>query len=194
MNKWTLAIIAALLVLPMASGHGPEQGPDVLVVDLQNVVETCDEHGDLVGRLKKEAQDLQDKYADQVKELQAQQRDLLSKPLSLRGKDWYPKVEEALKKEGELKAIEAFIKVDLSDKVARGMQALLRAARERALGIMKARGAKIVLASKLGKIKLETDADFKDELISRRVLCCDEGVDITDEVRKAMNEDYAKRK
>jgi len=196
MNKWLLCAVAGSLALSVSWGQGKQVGPDVLVLDLQKVVDSCEEHADLVGKLRKQADDLQNEYAGKVRTLQEKQKSLLSQTLSMRGADWYTAVKESLLKEGEYKAIEAFEKVRFGDQISRGMEALMISAREAAQEIMKARKSKIVLISKMSPIKFETENDIKDELISRRVMCVDRkaGANITADVLKLMNEKYAARK
>jgi hypothetical protein len=55
---------------------------------------------------------------------------------------------------------------------------------------MKERGAEIVLLTKTGPFEVGSDRDFEQELVMRRVLCCDDALDITDEVIKRMNAWY----
>ena len=189
MNKWLLCALAGCLALSVSSGQGNQQGPDVLVLDLEYVIDNCDEHADLVGKLERTAKGLQKKYSGQVRDLQQAQQTLLEQTLSLRGADWYPAVKKSLLKEGELKGIEAFHKVEFGDKILRGMEALMKSAKEAAEQIRAARRAKIVLISKMTPIKFESQNDLKSELISRRVMCVDRraGADITKEVLDIMN-------
>ena len=196
MNKWLLCALAGCLALSVSSGQGNQQGPDVLVLDLEYVIDNCDEHADLVGKLQKTAKGLQKKYSGQVRDLQQAQQKLLEKTLSLRGADWYPAVKKSLLKEGELKGIEAFHKVEFGDKILRGMEALMKSAKEAAEQIRAARKAKIVLISKMTPIKFESQNDLKSELISRRVMCVDRraGADITKEVLDIMNKGFKARK
>ena len=188
MNKWLLCALAVCLTVSVSSGQ------DILVFDLPRAVDECDEHADLVGKLKKEAADLKTKYGDRVKQLQVEQKTLLEKTLSLRSAKWYVDVKKSLMKEGELKAIEAFHRVEIGDKILRGMQALMLSAREAANEIRKERGAKVVLVSKTAPIRFESENDLKDELLNRRVISIGGKADITNDVLKRMNAAYKARK
>jgi len=47
-----------------------------------------------------------------------------------------------------------------------------------------------VLLTKTGPFEVASDQDFQQELVMRRVLCCSDEVDVTDEVIKRMNQWY----
>lgn len=190
MRKYVLGALAVCLVTSVARA----QANDILVVDAAKAVESCDEHAALVAAVKKQADQAQKHYSGQVKSLQERQKALMETKLSLRDGKWYADVKAALAEEGRLKAVEANIKIELSDKIARGMQKLMISARMAASKIMRARGAKLVLVSKMGKIRLDTENDFKDELINRRVLVSARDLDITEEVIAEMNKAYKARK
>lgn len=195
MNKWLLCALVGGLALSVSWGQGNQQGPDILVLDLEYVIDNCDEHDDLVGRLKKEEAEQRGRYSGEVTNLQQEQKKLLEKTLTLRGADWYPAVKESLQKEGKLKAILAFHNVEVGDKVLRGMEALMKSALEAAEQVRAARKAQIVLVSKMTPIKFESRLDLKSELVSRRVMCVDRkaGADITKEILDIMNKAFKAR-
>ena len=82
----------------------------------------------------------------------------------------------------------------LIDWLQRRMQELLRGAKTYAEELMIARKAHMVIATKVGPIKLENQADMQDELLRRRVICHVKGANITPDVMKMMNDEYAARK
>ena len=106
MNKWLLCALAGCLALSVSWGQGNQVGPDILILDLRKAVDDCDEHADLVGGLRKKADQLRAQYTGEVRKLQEEQKELLKKTLSMRGADWYRDVEKSLRKEGQFKAIE----------------------------------------------------------------------------------------
>jgi len=51
-----------------------------------------------------------------------------------------------------------------------------------------------VIGTKTGGIQLESQQDLQEEMLRRRVLAHDKKVDITAEVKRLMNVEWAKRK
>ena len=114
--------------------------------------------------------------------------------LSERDEKTYAALKKAIEDKGKLDAELAFRNVRDQDYLQRRMQELLRGAKQYAKEIMIARKAHMVLATKVGAIQLEEQKDMQDELLRRRVVAHVKGVNITDDVMKKMNEEYAKRK
>ena len=195
MRKIIPGAVVVCLILSVSWSQGEDQPKhDILIVDVAHAVESCKEQSDLVAAVRKEAAAQQKRYSGRGNELQETQKSLMKQKLSLRDEQWYADVKKALEEEGHLKAVEANIKIRLADRVARGMEKLLISAKMAANKIMRARGAKIVLVSKMSTIKLDTEADFKDELVNRRVLAAIGGVDITTAVIAEMDLQYKARK
>jgi len=195
MRKIILGALIVCLILSVSWSQGKNQPQqDILIVDVAHAVENCLEQAALVAAVRKEADALKKKYAGQVAELQVKHKRLMEQKLSLRDEQWYADVKAALEEQGHLKAVEANLNISIADRVARGMELLLRSAKQAASKIMRARGAKIVLVSKMSPIKLDTEADFKDELVNRRVLSAIPAVDITAAVIKEMNAQYVARR
>ena len=103
-------------------------------------------------------------------------------------------VKKLLGSELKLKAEATYFKIETSDQITRMHNALIRGAQKEARTIMKERGAKMVIMSKMGPVALETEEQWKDEIINRAVICSVKTVDITDEVRTRMNKWWAQNK
>ena len=195
MQKWIIGIVATCLVLSIGWAQGttpPVQGK-ILVLDLQRVIEECLEHREMVASLRKRAADKREEMQGQVTSLQADNEELMKTSLTQRDEAWYERLKKALMEQVNLKADETYHNVSVSDELARKMNALVRGAQQEARKIMRARGAEAVIISKLTPVSLETEEQWKDELINRRILCSAKEIDITDEVRVAMDEWYKNR-
>jgi len=193
MKKITLVVLVACLSLPFAFAQGEKPEPtDVLVVDVQRAIEDCNEHKDLVEKLRKQIANKKQDVGEEVQRLKLKQEDLLKTELTKRNDDWYVEVEKALQDQARLKAEETYFISRLNDQLARKLNALIRGVQQHAKKIMNERGAKIVLTSKMDPIRLETQEDMKDELIRRRVMASVKDVNITEEVIKRMDAFYAK--
>jgi len=191
----TRRIAPLLFVLPLLAGTVlAADDHRILVVDLQRVVETCDEATDLIAALNKEKTEKQRQLEDEIDKLKQREKELLDIHMSDRDPGWYDKIRQVQKEANEIKADQAYFLALANDRIARKLNALMRGAQMEARKIMRDRGASIVLISKTGEIRLETDQQLKDELINRRVLCLADEADITDEVLKRMNEWYANNK
>ena len=190
MKKLTLALVLAGFCVPAV--HAQDVKSDILIVDVQRAIEQSQEHIDLVEVLRKSIANKKKDVADEVQRMKLKQQDLLKVELTKRNDDWYTEVEKVLHDQGRLKAEEAFFISKLNDQLARKLNALIRGVQQESRAVMNERGAKMVLTSKMGAIRLETQEDMKDELIRRRVIAAVAGVDITDDVVKRMDAWYAK--
>jgi Skp family chaperone for outer membrane proteins len=195
MQKWIIGLVATCLVLSIGWAQGTKEPVDgkVLVLDLQRAVEECDEHRDMVAALRKRAAEKKKEMEGQITTLQADNEELMKTSLTQRDEAWYERLKKALVEQVNLKVDETYHNVSVSDELARKMNALVRGAQQEARRIMRARGAELVLISKLTPVSLETEEQWKDELINRRVLCSVKEIDITDEVKAAMDEWYKNR-
>ena len=195
MQKWIIGIVATCLVLSIgwAQGTKPPVEGKVLVLDLQRAVEECVEHRDMIAALRKRAADKRTEIEGQITGLQTDNEELMKTSLMQRDEAWYERLKKALGEQVTLKADETYHNLSVSDELARKMNALVRGAQQEARKIMRARGAEVVVISKLTPVSLETEAQWKDELINRRVLCSVDEIDITDQVKTAMDEWYKNR-
>jgi hypothetical protein len=181
--------VPAAAAIPAAGAH------KILICDFAQIIDKCTERKDI------EEAFLRDRTAAE-KNLLAQQEALqirikeIQKTTNLSDRD--DKVYEALKTaitdKGALDADIAFRNLRDQDFLQRNMQELLRGARTFAKDIMISRKADLVLATKVGKIKLENKQDWQDEMGRRRVVCHTDEVDITRAVMEMMNEEYVRRK
>lgn len=190
MRKVTLTLV--LVCLGLSSAYAQDVKSDILIVDVQRAIEECQEHIDLVEVLRKQIAKKKKDVAEEVQRMKIKQEDLLKVELTKRNDDWYDEVEKVLHDQGRLKAEEAYFISRLNDQLARKLNSLIRGVQQESRKVMRERGAKMVLTSKMGPIRLETQDDMKDELIRRRVIAAVDGVNITDAVIKRMNEWYAK--
>jgi len=192
------ALLAAVLVpaIVNAENEAPEPGKfPVLICDFAAVVESCEEAKDIEEAFKKERDAKEKDLKTRAEALQATIQDIQQKKkLSERDEKTYAALKQAIEDKGKLDAEMAFLNIRGQDYLQRRMQELLRGAKGFAQEIMLVRKAHMVIATKIGPVQLENQQDMQDELLRRRVVAHVDGVNITDEVMKMMNEDYAKRK
>ncbi|MHC4339050.1 MAG: OmpH/Skp family outer membrane protein [Planctomycetota bacterium] len=199
MKNWILGLFVACLVLPIvwAQGGGPAnpaEKVEVLILDLQGVIQNCDEQREKIAAIRKRVAENRQRMEAEIKGLQENNQSVLKTTISERDEKWYSNVESLLGKELKLKSEAAYFNIKTGDEYARMLNALIRGAQKEARDIMKERGAKMVIMSKMGPIALETEEQWKDEIINRAVICSDKTVDITDEVRRRMNAWWAQNK
>ena len=191
-------IVCGALVLAQDGDGGKAAGkvPMVLVVDLQKVVDECDEARALVGRLEKKATDTRKKLQADADKLNLKASELKkSSNLSDRDPGFYEEQKKIALSAAKLKVEERLVKEKAGDDIVRKIEALWKDARAKARAIMKKRGGQIVLTSKMGPLVFENQKQLQDEFIFRRVLCvADRDADITQAVLDAMNADYKNRK
>ena len=191
-------IVCGALVLAQDGdgGKAAGKGPMVMVVDLQKVVDECDEARALVGRLEKKATDTRKKLQAEADMLNLKASELKkSSNLSDRDEKFYEDQQKIALEAAKLKVEERLVKEKAGDDIVRKIEALWKDARMKARAIMKKRGGQIVLTSKMGPLVFENQKQLQDEFIFRRVLCvADRAADITQEVLDAMNADYKNRK
>jgi Skp family chaperone for outer membrane proteins len=182
-----LSVLVAVVAAPAQDG----QGPLVLAIDLERVVRDCDETRDALAKLQAMQEQKKKEFADKVAELEGRKKQLLEKTaLSERDEKWYTEFLAVAKEASEIRATEALFSVQANDQVARKMDQLMKGAREAAEEIRRKRGAVMVIISKLGPIKSESEKQVELDQVFRRVLCCDKEADITDDVLDAMNAWY----
>ncbi len=177
-------------------GAAAKKGPMVLVVDLQKVVDECDEAQALVGRLEKKAIETRKSLQAKAAKLNLKAAELKkSSNLSDRDPSFYEEQKKIALEAAKLKVDEQLVKEKAGDDIVRKIEALWKDARMKARAIMKKRGGQIVLTSKMGPLVFENQKQLQDEFIFRRVLCvADRDADITQAVLDAMNADYKNRK
>ncbi|MGH7163456.1 MAG: hypothetical protein ACREID_08220 [Planctomycetota bacterium] len=196
MKQLTLGFLAALAALAIAEGEGSGEGaagPRVLVVDLEQVVDKCEEAEALINVRRKEATEKTREFQERLKKLQTELEALQKKTLNERDEKFYEELQRTARAEIDLKAELAYFKLKNGDDSARLITGLMREARSAAEAILKQRGADVVLVSKMREIQFENDEELKQEYIFRRVLAATKGVDISGEVLAEMNRRYKER-
>jgi Skp family chaperone for outer membrane proteins len=187
-------ISTAVLTAELASVASAQAAPKILVVDLKKLIDESAEGKEFVGRLKKQMADKKDEFAGAVRQLQEQQKKLMAVELMNRDARWYDAVRAALDAQATLKVEEQYFVARINDQISRQVNELIRGAQEEARKIMKARGADLVLLSRMGPITINSDKELQDEIVFRRALATSPDLDITDEVMKQMDEWYRQNK
>jgi len=188
----TLAIVLPAFVSTAAQAQDVKS--KVLIMDARRIIDESDEGKDFVQKLRQQMAEKEKEILEQRQKLQEELKGILEAKLSDRNKAWYEKFREAARQEVSLKAEQMLFKQEVGDKLGRAITQIIRGAQQEARTIMKERGADVVIASKMGAITIESDQEFQQEIISRRVVCARPDIDITDEVIKRMNAWYAANK
>lgn len=189
-----LALGLGALLFAASTAFAQEAKSPVLFVDLQKVITECQEYQDLVEAAKKSQAAKQQEFEGEVKKLQDREKQLLETTLNDRNQAWFDELRKVQREAGELQAEINYQNALQADTIARKINSLMVGAQSESRKVMKERGAFIVFISKTGKIKLDTEAQFKDEIVRRRILVSDRGADITDAVLQRMNRWYENNK
>ena len=180
------ALVGRELMQPVvAQGNG-----GILVLDIRQVIDDTKEGREIVGKVRAEMAQKKNEIELEVKKLQEQVKQLTKAKLPDKDKAWYDELKIALERQGTLKADEQYFIATLNDKVARGLNQILRGAKQEAEKIRKARGASVVLITRLGSIEVNNDGDLQDEVVFRRVLAMEPNLDITKDVITMMDKDF----
>jgi Skp family chaperone for outer membrane proteins len=163
-------------------------------MDARRIIDESDEGKDFVQKLRQKMAEKEKEILEQRQKLQEELKGILEAKLSDRNQAWYEKFREAARKEVGLKAEQMLFKQEVGDKLGRAITQIVRGAQQEARAIMKERGADVVIASKMGPITIESDQEFQQEILSRRIVCARSDLDITDEVIKRMNTWYKNNK
>ncbi|MHC4971916.1 MAG: OmpH/Skp family outer membrane protein [Planctomycetota bacterium] len=197
MRNITLLFILAVVLSAFVSTAAQAQDSGtskVLIMDARRIIDESDEGKDFVQKLRQKMAEKEKEILDQRQKLQEELKGILEAKLSDRNQAWYEKFREAARKEVNLKAEQMLFKQEVGDKLGRAITQIIRGAQQEARVIMKERGADVVIASKMGPITIESDQEFQQEIISRRIVCARPDIDITDEVIKRMNTWYQNNK
>lgn len=195
MRNITLLSLAVFLSAFVATAaQAQEATSKVLIMDARRIIDESDEGKDFVQKLRQQMAEKEKEIVEQRQKLQEELKGILEAKLSDRNQAWYEKFREAARKEVQLKAEQMLFKQEVGDKLGRAITQIIRGAQQEARAVMKERGADIVIASKMGAITIESDQEFQQEIISRRVICARLDIDITDEVIKRMNTWYKNQK
>ena len=194
-NITLLSILAVVLSALVASpAEAQDATSKVLIMDARRIIDESDEGKDFVQKLRQQMAEKEKEILEQRQKLQEELKGILEAKLSDRNKAWYEKFREAARQEVALKAEQMLFKQEVGDKLGRAITQIIRGAQQEARTIMKERGADVVIASKMGAITIESDQEFQQEIISRRIVCARQDIDITDAVIKRMNTWYKDQK
>lgn len=196
-----MRILHLILALPLCAAavsaqDKPKDAPrsGILVVNMFRAIEECDEGRAVVSRLKEERVKETQRYADEMQKLQEKVKELREKKTQDHDLAYYKELEQAMSTYARLEMEKNLFAVKKGDELARALQQLLLGAQEQAREEMQARGAEIVLLSKMGPVDIATENDFQQELLMRRAICADPSIDITDAVIARMNKWYAENR
>jgi len=194
-NITLLSILAVVLSALVASpAEAQDATSKVLIMDARRIIDESDEGKDFVQKLRQQMAEKEKEILEQRQKLQEDMKGILEAKLSDRNQGWYAKFREAARQEVNLKAEQMLFKQEVGDKLGRAITQIIRGAQQEARVIMKERGADVVIASKMGAITIESDQEFQQEIISRRIVCARQDIDITNEVIKRMNAWYKDQK
>ncbi|MHC4954924.1 MAG: OmpH/Skp family outer membrane protein [Planctomycetota bacterium] len=205
MKHASIALIALALGLVLAQDrssvqaqgkNAPAKGAHpILICDFAQCVDKSEEAKDMVDKWQSERKAAEDDLRTKAEKLQKRIQDIQAKTkLSERDEKTYNALKAAIEEKGQLEGEMAYRNVRDQDFIARRMLDMMRGAKQVANGIMLARGAHMVIGTKTGPMQLQNQKDLQDEMLRRRVVCFTPAVDITAEVMKALNAQYAKRK
>ncbi|MHC4547651.1 MAG: OmpH/Skp family outer membrane protein [Planctomycetota bacterium] len=188
---------SALVLATLAPGlRAEEEKPAtrILVMDVQRIIDESDEGKQFVVRVRQQIAEKKREILAERQKLQQELKSILEAKLSDRNEAWYERFREAARQEVNLKAEEMLFERKVGDQLGRAITQIVRGAQQEARAIMKQRGADVVIASKMGPVTIESDQEFQQEIVSRRVVCAKKDIDITDEVIQRMNAWYREHK
>jgi Skp family chaperone for outer membrane proteins len=201
MKQASIALFALALGLVLAQDQRPvvAEGAKgefpVLIVDFADVVENCEEAKDIFDAWKSQREKTETDLRTRAEQLNKAIQEIQKKTkLSERDDKLYKALKKRIEEKGQLEGEMAYKNVTDQDFIARRMQELMRGAKAIANEVRLERGAQLVIGTKRGNIQLESQQDLQEEMLRRRVLAYDNKIDITDEVKRLMNADWAKRK
>jgi Skp family chaperone for outer membrane proteins len=190
----SLAVLAVVALPQDKEKPKPKAKSPILIVNILRIKDDTDEGRELVTRLNQEMAAEKQRLTDEAMKLQEKIKQLREAKLADRTQEYYKELEVAMGTQARLEMDKQLFLARKGDELSRAMQQLLIGAMEEARGVMKERGAEIVLASKTGPFEITTDQQFQEELVMRRVICCTDDVDITNEVIERMNAWYKNNK
>jgi len=198
MSKSVFAAAALVLGLAVVGRAGPDpakgEGPKILVVHMQRIIDETLEGRQFVLKLNEEMAAEQKRLADEAAALQEKVKELSKAQLADRTPEFYKEYEEAMQTSAKLEMRKNLFLLKKGDEIARATNELIRGAQQEASAIMRERKADIVLISKMGPLQINSDKEWKEELVFRRVLVAGTEANITDEVIKRMDDWFKQNK
>jgi hypothetical protein len=193
-NLALVLVLLSAVALPQDPQKGKSPRSGILVLNLLRTIDESDEGREIIARLKEEQATKKQKLTEEAAMLQEKAKLLReAKPVD-RTPDYYKELERTWEAAARIEMEKNLFLAKKQDEVNRAMQQLLILAQQIARDVMKQRDAEVVLLTKTGPIELATDQDQQQEFMMRRVLCCDDSIEITDEVIRKMNEWYKENK
>ena len=187
-----ITLCAALFMLATAA---PAVAQDkVLVIDVERVIDTTEEGRELVGKLKERVAEEEKRLQSAAKALQERKKALMTSKLDDKTPEYYELLKKALADHAQLEVDRQFFIMKLKDQIARRTNDIMRGAIQEARRIMRERGADVVISSRMTRFQVDSDKQFVDDLVVRRVICAKKGTEITKEVIKALDDSYRERK
>lgn len=190
----SLALLGLLAIAAFAQDKPQPPRSGILVLSMMRAIDETDEGKDIINKLKEEQASKKQEITEQVAKLQEKVKVLREAKAADRTPEYYAELEKAMETSARLEMEKNIFMAKKQDELTRAMQQLILSAQEKAREVMKERGAEMVLLTKVGPIEFASDQDVQQELLTRRILCYDESLDITDEVIKRMNKWYAENR
>jgi len=190
-----LALTLPLLIaVPARAQEKSKSKFPILVVNMRRIIDETDEGKEFVARLNQEMAAEKQRLSDEAMKLQEEVKRLREAKIGDRTPEYYKELEKAMETQARLEMDKNLFLAKKGDELSRATHQLLLGAQQEARTVMRERGAEIVLLTKTGPFEVASDQDFQQELVMRRVLCCSDEVDVTDEVIRRMNEWYRENK
>ncbi|MFQ5843570.1 MAG: OmpH family outer membrane protein [Planctomycetota bacterium] len=195
MAKRMVPLLIVIVLFALAWGAEQAGGPPLLLVQVQRVVEGCDEAKDSVAELRREKAQTEKAFTERIRKLKEQADELKKTQLNDRDETFLSALYELEFERGKLKAEWARKLIEFSDRELRVLKAILQDVKSAAEEVMVQRGAEIVFASRLDQVNVTREQDLAQEYVSRRVLAWrDPKADVTQDVLDLLNKWYAQRK
>lgn len=195
MRTPVLALVLALAAVVLAQpAKDKKEGPRILVVQIERLIDDTEEGQALVKKLINEKAEAEKRLAAEQAALAQKRTELGKVKMANRDEAFYAELEKAMEEHARIEKEKQLFVIKKSDEISRATKQLMLLAMETADQIRRERGAEIVLASRMGPLDITGDQGFQQELLMRRVLCAGKDADITDEVIVRMNKWYRENK
>lgn len=193
MRKPVLPLVLVLAGLA-AAAPDKKEGPKILVVMIERLIDDTEEGQALVKKLINEKAEAEKRLAAEQAALTQKRQELAKAKMADRDAAFYAELEKAMEEHARIEKEKQLFVIRKSDEISRATKQLMLLAVEKADDVRRERGAEIVLASRMGPLDISGDQGFQQEMLMRRVLCASKDADITEEVIKRMNEWYRENK
>ncbi len=189
------SVFACCALLASLAFSGPQAGPSILVLDLQRVIETCDEARDVNNDLVKKKVEEQRVIDDQRRALSEQVAALKKRNANEVDEKFFQEIRDLNEKMGKLSGRADETNARIGHTIMMKRRGLWQDALKFAREELAQRGATAIVFSRTGPIQFNNEEEVAQEYVYRRALFSDEqAADITPEVLRRMNEAYKARK